>query len=146
MSRAITIRRPAQFACALLLFTTMVRAQSLLSEVKAEHDPCKRSLKALDVANTAFNSAHDEYTKGLVNKGDEDLETMMKALQECVSSLDTAHKARYYKKAEMDVALLQRRMQSLLDDISVQQRGWAEYTQRKLEEVHDKLLDGVMRK
>jgi hypothetical protein len=44
------------------------------------------------------------------------------------------------------VALLQRRMQGLLDDIALQQRGWAEYTQRKLDKLHDKLLDGVMRK
>ncbi len=55
-------------------------------------------------------------------------------------------KAKSYKKAELQVAYLQRRMQGLLDDIEIQKRGWAEYTQRKLEEIHDKLLSGVMRR
>ena len=146
MSRAITVCRPVRLGCALLLLTTAIRSQSLISEIKSEHDPFKRSEKALSLANDAFDNARDEYVKGEINKGDAELETMMNALDECVASLNTAHKARYYKKAEMDVALLQRRLKTLVDDISVQERGWAEYTQRKLDEVHDKLLDGVMRK
>jgi hypothetical protein len=71
---------------------------------------------------------------------------MINALNECVSALDAAHKAKFYKKPEMKVAYLQRRMSGLLDDLGIQVRGWAEYTQRKLEEVHDKLLEGAMRK
>lgn len=146
MSRAFTIYKLIPFGGVLLLLTTLVNAQSLISEIKAEHDPAKRSEKALSLADEAFDSAHDYYNKGQINKGDAQLEDMMTALDECVSSLDVAHKSRYYKKAEMNVALLQRRMQGLLDDIALQKRGWAEYTQRKLDEVHDKLLDGVMRK
>jgi hypothetical protein len=37
-------------------------------------------------------------------------------------------------------------MKGLVDDLSIQQRGWAEYTERKLDDIHDKLLEGVMRK
>ena len=33
-----------------------------------------------------------------------------------------------------------------MDEIAVTQRGWAEQTQRKLEEIHDKLLEGAMQK
>jgi site-specific recombinase len=141
------IRRPAQLVSALVLFVPLLCAQSLLvSAIRAEHDPAKRSEKALSFADSAFENARDDYTKGEINKGDAELENMMTALEECLSSLDTAHKARNYKKAEMNVATLQRRMKGLLDDIALQQRGWAEYTQRKLDEVHDKLLEGVMRK
>jgi hypothetical protein len=132
--------------CAVLLITTFGNAQSLISEIKAEHDPVKRSEKALSLADTAFDNARENYNKGDVHKGDAELENMMTALEECVSSLDAARKAKYYKKAEMNVALLQRRLQGLLDDINLQQRGWAEYTQRKLDQLHDKLLEGVMRK
>jgi len=132
--------------CAILLITTFGNAQSLISEIKAEHDPVKRSEKALSLADTAFDNARENYNKGDVHKGDAELENMMTALEECVSSLDAARKAKYYKKAEMNVALLQRRLQGLLDDINLQQRGWAEYTQRKLDQLHDKLLEGVMRK
>ena len=123
-----------------------VHAQLLLTELKAEHDPARRSEMALNFADTAFDNARDFYSKGEIQKGDAQLEDMTNALNECVISLGVVHKAKFYKKAELKVAYLQRRMQGLLDDIEVQQRGWAEYTERKLDEIHDKLLDGVMRK
>ena len=56
------------------------------------------------------------------------------------------NKARFYKKAELKVALLQRRLSGLTDELSILERGWAEQTGRKMEEIHEKLLDGVMRK
>ncbi|HZS56679.1 MAG TPA: hypothetical protein VFA65_19895 [Bryobacteraceae bacterium] len=140
------LRRLLQVTCVLSTVGMRMGAQSLLTEIKAERDPTKRSEKALSFADAAFDNAREDYNKGQINKGDADLENMMSALEECLSSLDAAHKARNYKKAEMNVALLQRRLKGLLDDIALQQRGWAEYTQRKLDELHDKLLDGVMRK
>lgn len=111
-----------------------------------EHDPAKRSESELSHAEMAFDRAREAYNKGNIENGDAALEEMTKALNACVESLDVAHKARYYKKAELRVAYLQRRMAGLLDDIDLPQRGWAEYTDRKLEEIHDKLLAGVMRK
>lgn len=129
-----------------LLVAGVLNAQTLIAEIRAERDPAKRSEKALSFADTAFDNARDDYNKGEIHKGDAELENMMTALEECLSSLDTANKAKYFKKAEMNVALLQRRLKSLVDDIALQQRGWAEYTQRKLDQLHDKLLDGVMRK
>ena len=129
-----------------LVCASITSAQSLLTELKAEHDAGKRSELALTFADTAFDNARDFYTKGEVQKGDAQLDDMTKALNECVSSLAAARKAKFYKKAELKVAFLQRRMQGLMDDISLQQRGWAEQTQRRLDEIHDKLLDGVMRK
>ncbi|MGA8026700.1 MAG: hypothetical protein WB992_06100 [Bryobacteraceae bacterium] len=125
---------------------SLVHAQSLVAELKAQHDPTKRSELALNFADAAFDNARDCYEKGEIQKGDAQLEDMTNALNECVVSLAVAHKARCYKKAELKVAYLQRRMQGLLDDIEIQRRGWAEYTERKLDEIHDKLLDGVMRK
>lgn len=124
----------------------MSAGQSFLTELKSEHDPGKRSELALDFADEAFASARAQYAKGEVHRGDALLDQMTAALQECASSLDSAHKAKYYKKAEMKVAYLQRRMQGLLDDLGAEERGWAEFTNRKIEQIHDKLLDGVMRK
>jgi polyhydroxyalkanoate synthesis regulator phasin len=121
-------------------------AQSLLADLRAEHDPGKRYEMALNIADTAFDSARDSYTKGDTEKGDAMLEDMTNALNECVASLSQVHKAKFYKRAELKVAYLQRRMENLLDDIDLQRRGWAEQTQRRLDEIHDKLLDGVMRK
>jgi hypothetical protein len=125
---------------------TLCPGQSFLTDLKSEHDPGKRSELALDYADEALTSAKAQYAKGEIHQGDALLDQMTAALQECANSLGTAHKAKYYKKAEMKVAYLQRRMQALLDDLSIQERGWAEYTNRKIDEIHDKLLDGVMRK
>lgn len=139
----------ASFGCWCLLLAGsagLCPGQSFLSELKSEHDPGKRSELALDFADEAFASARAQYARGEVHKGDALLDEMTTALQECASSLDSAHKAKYYKRAEMKVAYLQRRMQGLLDDLDVGQRGWAEFTNRKLDQIHDKLLDGVMRK
>jgi len=146
MTMSVTL--PTLFAATLLATASvaLLHAQSFLDDLKSEHDPARRSEKALLFADTAFETARDFYSKGEIHKGDAQLEDMTNALNECVQSLEEAHKARFYKKAELRVAYLQRRMKGLLDDIEMQQRGWAEYTERKLDEIHDKLLDGVMRK
>lgn len=123
-----------------------VQAQSFISELKAEPNPVRRAEKALVFADTAFETAHESYNEGNIHKGDELLDNMTAALHECVTSLNSTHKPGMYKKAELKVATLQRRMQGLLDDIDMRDRGWAEYTNRKLDEIHERLLDGVMRK
>lgn len=131
---------------ALLTAAVPLYAQATITELKAEHDPIKRSERAVALAEQSFDNARAFYDKGEIQKGDAQLETMMNALNECASSLDSVHKSKFYKKPEMRVAFLQRRLSGLLEDLGIQERGWAEYTQRKLEELHDKLLDGVMRK
>lgn len=132
---------------AVLIFAAVLAGQSSIPpEVKGETNPARRAEKALALAEQDFDSANQFYNKGDVHKGDAALDDMTTALRICVESLDVAHKAGLWKKAELRVALLQRRMRSLLDDIGVEQRGWAEYTDRKLDEIHDKMLDGVMQR
>lgn len=147
MTNSLKLTRLIQLTLLTLGLASFIQAQqSFLAELEAEHDPAKRSEKAVTLADTAFDNARVFYTKGEIKKGDAELENMTNALKECVGSLQTAHKARFYKKAELRVAYLQRRMKDLVDDLNLQQRGWAEYTERKLDDIHDKLLDGVMRK
>ncbi|MBV9405437.1 MAG: hypothetical protein JO211_08840, partial [Acidobacteriaceae bacterium] len=130
MSAFITVANRIEVVFIFLACASALSAQSLLTELKAEHDAGKRSELALVFADTAFDNARDFYVKGDFEKGDAQLEDMTTALNECVGSLAVAHKAKFYKKAELKVAYLQRRMQGLLDDIALQQRGWAEQTQR----------------
>jgi polyhydroxyalkanoate synthesis regulator phasin len=146
MTQLVNVATLLELGLLAITSVAVLQAQSFVDELKAEHDPARRSELALTFADTAFDSARDFYSKGEVHKGDAQLEDMTNALNECVTSLEVAHKAKFYKKAELRVAYLQRRMKGLLDDIEAQQRGWAEYTERKLDEIHDKLLDGVMRK
>jgi hypothetical protein len=98
------------------------------------------------MAEETFETARQAYDQGAIQKGDARLEEMTIALNECVAALQDAHKSRLYKKPELRVAALQRRLQTLLEDLGVEQRGWAEYTARKLNEIHDKLLAGAMGK
>ncbi len=116
------------------------------SEANVNHDAGKRAEMELSKAEMAFDDARDAYHKGDIDKGDAELDGMTKALHACVESLEAAHKAHYYKKAELRVANLQRRMATLLDDIDLPRRGWAEQTNRELDTIHDRLLAGVMRK
>jgi hypothetical protein len=138
--------RLARVSLLLATCISVAPAQSFLAELKAQRDPGKRSEMALILADTAFDNARDLYAKGEIEQGDAQLENMTNALNECVVSAESARKPKFYKKAEQNVALLQRRIKTLLDDLQLQERGWAEYTDRKLEEIHDKLLAGVMRK
>lgn len=140
------VNRIAQFSLLFLTLVSTVSAQSFLAELQSEHDPAKRSELALSFADESFDQARELYHKGLVEKGDAQLENMTSALNACVESLAVANKARFYKRAELKVALLQRRLSGLMDNLSVAERGWAEQTGRKVEEIHDKLLNGVMRK
>lgn len=130
----------------LLVIANSVSAQSFLGELQSQHDPVKRSEMALAFATESFDTARGFYTQGEVKKGDEQLENMTSALTYCVESLAVTNKARLYKKAELKVAFLQRRLASLKEDLGVQERGWAEFTVRKVEDIHDKILAGVMRK
>jgi hypothetical protein len=130
----------------ILAFAGVVPGQTFLAELKSQRDPAKRSEMALVFADELFDNARSFYDKGEISKGDADLESMTKALNACLDSLAAANKSRSYKKAEMKVAYLQRRLSDLVKDMGIQERGWAEYTSRKLDEIHDKLLNGVMRK
>jgi hypothetical protein len=121
-------------------------AQAFLADLKSEHDPGRRAELALSFADESFDSAKSLYQKGDIHQGDVALENMTSALNACVESLAAANKAKIYKKAELKVAMLQRRLSGLTDALGVLERGWAEQTARKMEEIHEKLLDGVMRK
>ena len=146
MKRWISMGRFAGISLFMMACVPVLYGQSFLAEIKAEHNPVKRSELALNFANDAFADARKAYLNGDVKAGDAQLEDMTSALKECVTSLDMAHKGRFYKQAEMKVANLQRRLEGVLTEIGMQERGWAEYTQKKLEEIHDSLLAGVMKK
>jgi hypothetical protein len=131
-------------SCTLLL--AFVQPPTSLEGIKAEPDPGRRAEHALAFAEFNFDSARDAYVKGDIRSGDDLLDQVAKALDETVSSLGKTHKTRLYKRAEMRVAHLQRRLNGLLDEINIEQRGWAEQISRHLAEIHDRLLQGALGK
>ncbi len=146
MRISFTKSKTLQAGLLVAAFTLSASAQSFLAELKLERDPAKRADLALSYADESFDSAKTNYHNGEIKEGDIALENMTKALNACVESVAAANKAKFYKKAEMKVALLQRRLSGLMDDLSITERGWADQTARRMEEIHSKLLDGVMRK
>ena len=131
-----------------LMFATLVpivNAQSSVDDFKEVQNPVERYHKALTFANLAFQNARSCYAKGDIESGDAQLEKMTNALNECLRSLAVSRKPQLYKRAEQKVASLQRRIQGV-DEIEFQERGWAAYTERKLDEIHDKLLEGALKK
>ncbi len=117
-----------------------------IPELDSEPDLVKRSQRALVMADSFFEDARQAYTSNEIKKGDTRLEEMTKALNVCVAALNAVHKSRLFKPAEMRVMTLSRRLHTLVGDLSVDDRGWAEYTERQVEAVHEKLLLGVMKK
>jgi hypothetical protein len=99
----------------------------------------------LAIAEAAFEHAHSFYAEGEIDGGNAQLENMTNALNIAVTSLAAAHQWPLNKKAELKVAHLQRRLQELVDDIALPERGWAEYTERKLDEIHSLLLYQVIK-
>ncbi len=146
--------KPARFlraGCVSVLFFSpflsyVVRAQPPATEKDTEHDAGKRAIHALGMAEEAFDMAKKSYSKGEVKDGDAHLDDMTKLLANCLSALESSRKAHLYKQAEIRVEGLMRRLKSLVEDIAVDDRGWAEYTLRQVDGIHDKLLSGVMKK
>ena len=146
MSISFTTTIAMQLGLLAAAFAVSASAQTFLAEINSEHDPAKRAELALSFADESFDTAKVHYRKGDIHQGDVALENMTSALNACVESVASANKAKFYKKAEMKVAFLQRRLSGLMEDLSITERGWAEQTARRVEEIHSKLLDGVMRK
>jgi len=121
-------------------------SNSAAETLNTEPDPSRRAERAVSLAEGAFSEARVEYDKNQIKAGDQHLDEMIKLLNVCVSSLEAAHKSHNYKPAEIRVKGLMRRMKTLIGDLSVDDRGWAEYTARQLEGIHDKLLSGAMKK
>jgi len=140
--------QPLAFAAAFLLLATVVLSASgkLPDEVVSERNPGKRSELALDAAVPALEQARAYYEAGQQQKGEEELDLISMLADECLSSTEEAHKSKYWKKSEMRIAALNRRIRSFADELGYDQRDPANKLAAHLDFIHDKLLAGVMRK
>jgi hypothetical protein len=123
-----------------------VPQSSPVESLKSEPDKVRRADKGLVLGESQFDAARSAFVDGKIDEGNEHLDWMIKALDDATTSLTAADKKRLFKRAELRVANLQRRMRSLLDEISIDQRSWADQTDRQLGAIHDKLLEGALRK
>jgi hypothetical protein len=134
------------FAWFLLVSSLLLMGQSAADDVKNESNPGKRSELSIEAANRTLDEARAAYLGGNATKGDSEMQDVETLADECLSSVEQANKYRYWKKAELKVRQLTRRVETLSDDLSYDQRGKAQALRAHLDQIHDKLLAGVMRK
>jgi hypothetical protein len=118
----------------------------LPAEVRAERNPGKRSELAIALADRSLDQARECYKTGDITRAEAELASIRGLGDECLTAAREAHKSRAYKKAEMKVQALARRVRSLADELGYDQRDPAIRLAEHLESIHDKLLAGVMSK
>src|SRR5450432_499616 len=88
------------FLPAVMQFAIQVaRAQTAPAERDTDHDAGKRALRALAMAEEAFDQAKKSYSASEIKQGDGHLDDMTKLLNSCLSALEASRKAHLYKQA-----------------------------------------------
>jgi hypothetical protein len=132
-----------------LLFAPVARPEvssELPAEVKNEHNPVKRFDIAIDLADQSVDHARSAYKGGDQKLAETELDLVAVLADDCLHSAEEVHKSKYWKKAELKIAALRRRVNSLTDDLGYDQRDKAKELSEHLDSIHDKLLSGVMGK
>ena len=119
-----------------------------LASIKAMPDLEKRSDQALTHAEQDVDAARDAYKAGDLKK----MLVLMEDLRESVTlagdSLEQApvrpRNSKYHKRAELKTRALARRLHTLGNEVSVDDRQAIDDVRGKVMEVHDHLLDDIM--
>ena len=121
-----------------------------IAAVQAEPDPGKRSEFALANADRAVDAARKAYSSADVKAERSALDEIRESVELSYNSLHQTNQAprgsKYYKRAEQKVQALVRRLNTLRDDVDVEDRGAVEALMKRLEEIHDQLLVEIMSK
>ena len=121
-----------------------------LAAVKAEPDPNKRSELALNNAEEKLEAARQAYQSGDESAETADIQELQDSVSLCYESLEQARgeprKNRYFKKAELRVSALMRRLTGFRDDVSFDFRPKVDAVLKKVSDIHDDLLSDIMSK
>jgi hypothetical protein len=135
----------------LALAAVLAVAGADLDTVKAEPNPEKRARLAMVHASEQLDTARKVYNAG-------DTKAAVAALAELGASVDLCHESLHatgkdarknpkaFKRAEMDIRELLRRLNSAETDFSVDDRQPIMDVERHLHEVHDDLIQQIMTK
>ena len=121
-----------------------------LAAVKSEPNPEKRSDLAIKNAAQALEDARTAYQAGDIKKTDGDLIEVRDSINLALDSLESSgkqpRKSKYYKKAELRLSQLLRRISGFRDEMSVEDRKPLDDVAARAQEVHDRLLSEIMSK
>jgi len=121
-----------------------------IGAVKSEPHPDRRSELALANADREIDEARKAYSSGDDKAVDAALNEVGESVEVSQQSLEETHKAprssKYYKSAELKLRALMRRLNSFRDEVGFDTRQHVDAVIKKLSDVHDELLTGIMSK
>jgi hypothetical protein len=121
-----------------------------LPAIKALPDLEKRSDLALVNADSDVTAAREAYNQGDVKKMQVILDDLRESVKFSLDSLEQTHKrarnSKYYKQAELKTRALARRLMTLADEVSIDDRKTVEDARQHVLDVHDQLLSDIMGK
>jgi len=133
-----------------ILLLTLWLAAGDIGAVKAEPDLEKRSEVALANADRQMDAARKAYDAG-------DQQAMLAAIGELSESAEVSydalqhahtepHKSKYYKRAELQLKALIRRVTGFRDEVSFESRAPVEAALKKVSDIHDDIIADIMRR
>jgi hypothetical protein len=121
-----------------------------LAQVKAEPNLERRSRAALENADRSLKASRQAYeagdlklTKDLLDELDQSVDLAEKSLQD--TGKDPIRSPKYFKNAEIKTGYLLRKIEAFSQDMNVADRPMADKVKEDVQEVHDRLLHGIMR-
>ncbi len=120
--------------------------------VMAEADLEKRSELALKAADDSLTAAAKAYKEaGEITAFRQHVADVQELTALCMKSLQESGKRaskrpKYFKRAELRLRGLLRRMTSLAHDVSAEDRPLVESAQKSMSDIHDQLLHEIMSK
>jgi hypothetical protein len=138
-------------AVALLLVASMAGVSQTddLARVRAEPNLEKRARLALAESDAAMDAARSDYQRGDTDRVAGDAAKIVDFVDLAFLSLNQTGKdprknSRWFKYAEIQTRGLLRRLDALERDMSVEDRPLLEKAKSEVQQVHDKLLLGLM--
>ncbi len=133
----------------MLLVASAIRAD--LAEVKAEPNLEKRSEKALGNANNAIDEARTAYKAANYDGFKSRIQEVGESAELSYQSLEDTGKAarrspKFFKRAEMKMHALTKRLDALSSEISIDDRVEVEAVRKKLSDLEDKIVFEIMTK
>jgi len=119
-----------------------------LAAIKAEPDLNHRSELALMNADEKIDAARQAYQAGDEAAVQAAIQEVSDSVALCYSALEQTHeaprKSKYYKRAELKVSALMRRLSGFRDEVSFEYREQVEAALKRLSDIHDELLSDIM--
>jgi hypothetical protein len=120
-----------------------------LNTVRNEPNLEKRSELALNNANTVLQGVKDAYQKGDLEKTKSAAEELGESVELAYSCLIETHKnarknPKFFKKAELSTRDILRRLEGMVESMSVDDREVLESVRSRVANVHEKLIQAIM--